>query len=83
MKYFRSSTFESHSLSDITFVKTLSIDKTSTGSSDMLYSSYIVPELKPKRSRILSSGIERIIGCCLKISTIGPSVETFGLIVIG
>ena len=40
----------------------LSIDKTSTGLGDKLYSSYIVVLLNPRRSRILSTGANEFTG---------------------
>ena len=53
----------------------------STGLGDMLYSSNIVLELKPKRSRILSSGVNLINGSYPENSIIVPSVEKLGSIV--
>ena len=53
----------------------------STGLGDRFYSSLNKFELKPKRSRTLSSGLKVFDGSCLEISIKDPSVEMFGLFV--
>ena len=58
-------------------------DIVSTGLGDRLYSSYIVVLSNPKRSRLLSSGTNIIVGPSVDISILEPSVEKFGLILNG
>ena len=79
----RSFTFKNHTLSDIVSRKIISKDTLSTRFGDRLYFSYIVSRLKPKRFRILSSGIKPINGSCVEISIILLRVEQFGFIVSG
>ena len=64
-------------------MKILPNDIISTVLGDRLYSSCIVVALNPKTFRILSSGRKLIGVPCLQISIIDPSVEKFGLILIG
>ena len=54
-----------------------------TGLGNNLCSSYIVLALKPKRSRIISSGVKLLNVSCLEISIIDASVEKSGLIQYG
>ena len=61
----------------------LSNDKMSTGLCDRLYFSYSVVAINPKRSPILPLGRKVILDSCLESSIIDPSVEKFGVIVIG
>ena len=61
-------------------MKILSNDVISTGFGDNLYFSYIEVLLNPRRSLILSSGMNDIADSSLEISIIDPSVEKFALI---
>ena len=47
----------------------------STGLCDRFHSSNIVPVIKPKTSRILSSAVKLINGSCREKSKLDPSVE--------
>ena len=55
----------------------------STGLGDMLYSSYNVTALNPKRFHIQSSGRKLINGFHLEMFLVNPSVEKLGFIVNG
>ena len=57
------------------------MDIETTGFGIKLFISYVVSELKPKRSRIISSGIKLNSGSCLAFLIILPRVEKFDLIV--
>ena len=61
-------------------MKILSNDIISTGFGDNIYFSYFEVLLNPRRSLILSSGMNYIADSSLQISIIDPRVEKFGLI---
>ena len=60
-------------------MKILSNDIISTGLGDKLYFSFIESFLNPRRSLILSSGMNDIADSSLDFSKIDPNVEKFGL----
>ena len=60
-------------------MKILSNDIISTGLGDTLYFSYIEVLINPRRSRMLSSGMNDIADSSLEISIRDPNVEKFGL----
>ena len=70
-------------LSDLTFWKIISKGRISTEFGDLLYSSYEVLAINPRRFLVKSSERKIFNSFCLEIFLILPRVEKLGFIVNG